>query len=73
VLKPLSSVRLKWSEIRSFELSPYGPCTVKRVHARSVPIFGIQQTAWDAQRGKKDTDEAKMIAELNTLLDQHRR
>jgi hypothetical protein len=72
VLKPLSSVHLKWSEISSFELSSYGACLIKRIRGRSVPIFGIQQTAWDAQRGKKDTDEAKMIAELNTLLESHR-
>jgi hypothetical protein len=63
---------LKWSEIASFELSSYGACLIKRAHGRSVPIFGIQQTAWDAQRGKKDTDEAKQIAELNALLEARR-
>jgi hypothetical protein len=72
VLKPISRVRLKWTEIASFELSSYGACRIKRMHGRTVPIFGIQQTAWDAQRGKKDTDEAKMIAELNTLLEARR-
>ncbi len=72
VLKPIGSVQLKWSEIASFELSSYGSCLVKRVHGRSVPIFGIQQTAWDARRGKKDTDEARQIAQLNALLGSHR-
>ena len=72
VLKPISSVRLQWTEIASFELSSYGACRVKCIHGRSVPIFGIQQTAWDARRGKKDTDEAKQIAKLNALLDAHR-
>jgi hypothetical protein len=72
VLRPLSSVRLKWLEIASFELSSYGPCLIKRTHGRSVSIFGIQQTAWDAQRGKTNTDEARTIAELNALLASHR-
>lgn len=72
VLNPISSVRLKWAEITSFQLVAYGSCLVKRVHGRPVPIFGIQQTAWDARKGKKDTDEAKMIAELNALLEAHR-
>jgi hypothetical protein len=69
VLKPLSSSRLSWSEIAGFELTSYGSCRVKLIHGRSVPIFGIQQTAWDARRGKKDTDEAKQIAQLNALLE----
>ena len=72
VLKPLSSVGLKWSEISSFELSPYGACRIKRNRGTSVPIFGIQQTAWAAQRGKTDTEEAQMIAELNARLETHR-
>jgi hypothetical protein len=71
VLRPMSSIRLKWSEIASFELSSYGACLIRRAHGRSVPIFGIQQTAWDAQRGTKDTDEAKQIAQLNALLESH--
>jgi hypothetical protein len=37
-----------------------------------VGIVGIQQTARDARRGTTDTDEAKMIAELNALLDSKR-
>jgi hypothetical protein len=69
VLNPLSTVRLGWSEIARFELKAYGACTLKRVHGRSVGIFGIQQTAWAAQRGRTDTPEARMIAELNALLD----
>jgi hypothetical protein len=72
VLKPISSLHLRWSEISSFELSSYGACLIKRIRGSSVPIFGIQQTAWDAQRGKKDTDEAGMIRELNALLETHR-
>jgi hypothetical protein len=72
VLNPLSTVRLGWSEIARFELKAYGACTLKRVHGRSVAIFGIQQTAWAAQRGKADTLEARMIVELNALLDAER-
>jgi hypothetical protein len=72
VLNPLSTVRLRWSEIARFELKPYGACLVKRVQGRSVGIFGIQQTAWAAQRRKADTPEARMIAELNALLDADR-
>jgi hypothetical protein len=72
VLNPIHTVHLKWPEIASFEFASYGACSIKRVRGRSIGIFGIQQTAWDARRGKKDTDEAKMIAELNTLLEAHR-
>jgi hypothetical protein len=72
VLNPIHTVHLKWSAIASFEFASYGACSIKRIRGKSIGIFGIQQTAWDARRGKKDTDEAKMIAELNTLLDQHR-
>jgi hypothetical protein len=72
VLNPISSVRLRWAEITSFQLASYGSCSVKRVDGEPVPIFGIQQTAWDARRGKTDTEEAKMIAELNALLEAHR-
>ncbi|MET0603658.1 MAG: hypothetical protein ABW167_16865 [Baekduia sp.] len=72
VLNPMSSVRLKWAEITSFQLVSYGSCVVHRAHGQPVRIFGIQQTAWDARKGKKDTDEAKMIAELNALLEAHR-
>jgi hypothetical protein len=72
VLNPLSTVRLDWSEIARFELAAYGACSIKRVSGRSVGIVGIQQTARDARRGKTDTDEAKMINELNALLETHR-
>jgi hypothetical protein len=71
VLNPFSTVNLRWSDIARFELSSYGACLIKLVHGRSVGIVGIQQTARDARRGKKDTDEAKMIAELNALLASH--
>jgi hypothetical protein len=72
VLNPLSTTRLQWSEIVRFELSTYGACAIKRVRGSSVGIIGIQQTARDARRGTTDTDEAKMIAELNALLDSKR-
>jgi hypothetical protein len=72
VINPIRTVRLTWSEIACFELRAYGACLIKRVRGTSIGIYGIQQTAWDARRGKKDTDEAKMIAELNTILESHR-
>jgi hypothetical protein len=72
VLNPIHTVRLEWSEIAKFEFASYGACSIKRVRGKSIAIFGIQQTAWDARRGKKDTDEAKMIAELNACLESHR-
>jgi hypothetical protein len=72
VLNPLSTVHLQWSEIASFEFSSYGACLIKRVHGRSVGIVGIQQAGWQALTKKTHTDEAKMIAELNALLDSHR-
>lgn len=72
VLNPIRTVRLNWSEIASFEFASYGACSIKRVRGKSIGIFGIQQTAWDARRGKQDTDEAKMISELNALLESHR-
>jgi hypothetical protein len=72
VLNPFSTVHLKWSEIARFELSSYGACLIKLVHGRSVGIVGIQQTARDARKAKKDTDEARMISELNALLESHR-
>lgn len=59
VLNPMSSVRLTWPEIASFQLSSYGPCSVQPVRGKAVKLFGIQQTAWDARKGKTDADEAK--------------
>jgi hypothetical protein len=72
VRNAFSTVRLEWSEIARFELSSYGACTIKRVHGSSVGMFAIQQTARDARKAKKDTDEARMISELNALLESHR-
>ncbi len=72
VLNPLSTVHLRWPEIARFEFSSYGSCLIKRVHGRSVAIVGIQQAGWQALTKKTDTDEAKMIAELNALLESHR-
>ncbi len=72
VLNPLSTVHLKWSEIAHFEFSSYGACSIKRIHGRSVAIVGIQQAGWQALTNKTNTDEAKMIAELNALLETHR-
>jgi hypothetical protein len=72
VVNPIRTVHLRRSEIACFELRSYGACSIKLVRGRSVGIYGIQQTAWDARRGKKVTDEAQMISELNALLESHR-
>jgi hypothetical protein len=72
VLNPMTSTYVAWGEIERFVAVSYGACTLKRVHGRSVGIFGIQQTAWAARRGKVDTAEAGMIAELNGLLNVER-
>lgn len=69
VRNAFSTVHLQWSEIARFELSSYGACTIRRTHGGSVGMFAIQQTARDSRRGKTDTDEARMIAELNALLE----
>jgi hypothetical protein len=72
VLNPFSTVSLKWSEIAHFEFRDYGPCAIKRVHGKTVAITGIQQSAWAARRGTANTQTAKLIDELNALLDAQR-
>ena len=72
VVNPVSTVRMKWSEIARFEFRTYGSCAIKRVDGRSVSIVGIQQSAWAARRGQTDTQAAEQIAALNALLEAHR-
>jgi hypothetical protein len=72
VVNPVRTVRLNWSEISSFEFRAYGSCSIKRVQGPPVAIVGIQQSAWAARRGQTDTQAAKQIAKLNTLLASHR-
>jgi hypothetical protein len=69
ILNPLTTTRVGWDEIRSFELTDRGPCRVERVDASHVRVFGIQQPQWGGPGRPRGRRERGMIEDLNRRLD----
>jgi hypothetical protein len=69
ILNPLSTTRVRWDELRGFELTDRGPCRVERVDASDVRVFGIQQPRWGGPGRPRGRRERGMIEELNRRLD----
>jgi hypothetical protein len=69
ILNPLSTTRVRWDEIRGFELTDRGSCRVERVDASHVNVFGIQQPQWGGPGRPRGRRERGMIEELNRRLD----
>jgi hypothetical protein len=65
ILNPLSSTRVRWDEVRRFELTDRGPCRVERVEGSHVKVFGIQQPRWGGPGRPRGRRERGMIEELN--------
>lgn len=65
ILNPLSSTRLRWDEVRRFELTDRGPCRVERVEGSHVNVFGIQQPRWGGPGRPRGRRERDTIEELN--------
>jgi Bacterial PH domain len=63
ILNPLSTTRVRWDEVRRFELTGRGPCQIELVDGSRVTTFGIQQPQWGGRR------ERDMLEELNRRLD----
>jgi hypothetical protein len=68
ILNPLSTTRLRWDEVRGFELADRGPCRVERVDGSHVKVFGLQQPQWGGPRRPRGQRERGMIEELNRRL-----
>jgi hypothetical protein len=69
ILNPLSTTRVRWDEIRRFELTDRGSCRIERVDASHVNVFGIQQPQWGGPGRPRGRRERGMIEELNRRLD----
>jgi Bacterial PH domain len=69
ILNPLSTTRVRWDELRGFELPDRGPCRVERVDGSHVSVFGIQQPQWGGPGRPRGRRERGMIEELNGRLD----
>jgi hypothetical protein len=67
ILNPLSAPRLRWEEIRRFELTDRGGCRVERTDGSAVNAFGIQKPQGTSRERSR---EAAMVAELNRRLEQ---
>jgi hypothetical protein len=71
VTKLLSTIDVRWDEIREFRLAPVGACLLGLKDGRWVAIGGIEQTNLDGMTRRQDTPERRMIEELNDLLREH--
>lgn len=69
ILNPLSTTRVRWDQLRGFELTDRGPCRVQRVDGPDVRVFGIQQPQWGGPGRPRGRRERGMIEELNRRLD----
>lgn len=69
ILNPLATTRVRWDEVRCFELADRGPCRVERADASPVRVFGIQQPQWGGPGRPRGRRERSMIEELNRRLD----
>ncbi|MCW2984709.1 MAG: hypothetical protein JWR63_2279 [Conexibacter sp.] len=72
ILNVFTSTRLRWNEIAGFEVRSYGLARVTRVRGPAVAVFGIQQSALVAWRRLRDTEETRMIDDLNALVESRR-
>jgi hypothetical protein len=68
ILNPLSTTRVRWDELRRFELTDRGSCRVERVAGSQVKVFGIQQPHWGGPGRPRGWRERGMIEELNRRL-----
>jgi hypothetical protein len=68
ILNPLSSTRVRWDEVRRFELTDRGACRVEHVAGSQVKVFGIQQPQWRGPGRPRGWRERGMIEELNRRL-----
>jgi Bacterial PH domain len=68
ILNPLSTTRVRWDQLRGFELTDRGPCRVERVDGSQVRVFGIQQPQWGGPGRPRGRRERGMIEELNGRL-----
>jgi hypothetical protein len=69
ILNPLSTTRVRWDELRGFELTDRGPCRVERVDGPDVRAWGIQEPQWGGPGRPRGRRERGMIEELNRRLD----
>jgi hypothetical protein len=69
ILNPLSTTRVRWEELRCFELADRGPCRVERVDGSQIKVFGIQQPQWGGPGRPRGRRERCMIEDLNRRLD----
>jgi Bacterial PH domain len=69
ILNPLSTTRVRWDQLRGFELTDRGPCRVELVDGSQVTVFGIQQPQWGGPGRPRGRRERGMIEELNRRLD----
>jgi hypothetical protein len=69
ILNPLSTTRLRWDELRRFELTDRGACRIERCDGSQVKVFGIQQPQWGGPGRPRGRRERGMIEELNRRLD----
>jgi hypothetical protein len=68
IVNPLSTTRVRWDQIRGFDLTDRGPCRVERVDGSQVRVFGIQQPQWGGPGRPRGRRERSMIEELNRRL-----
>ena len=68
ILNPLSTTRVRWDELRGFDLADRGPCRVERLDGSHVKVFGIQQPQWGGPGRPRGRRERGMIEELNRRL-----
>jgi hypothetical protein len=69
ILNPLSTTRVRWDELRGFELTDRGRGRVECVDASHVGVFGIQQPQWRWPGRPRGRRERGMIEQLNRRLD----
>ena len=68
ILNPLSTTRVRWDELRRFELADGGSCRAERVDGSHVRVFGIQPPRWGGPGRPRGRRELAMIEELNRRL-----
>jgi hypothetical protein len=71
VVNMLQSVDVRWEEIKAFDLSRIGACSIELLNGRWVSITGIQQQNIAGFLNWQGTRERGMIDELNALLHEH--
>jgi hypothetical protein len=69
IRNPFSTTRVRWEEVRRFELADRGPCRVERTDGSQIKVFGIQQPQWGGPGRPRGRRERAMIEELNRRLD----